>query len=191
MHHQYSVRSTNTLVSSIQWSLVACAGKRPCWGGGLSRDEGHTHSELQRSRRSRHTHRGMSGFEQGCRAHAFMDVGLLHAGRSQQAQLIRIDRVENFYAAPSRSRSRSRGRSSGTGGTMAPMRATAGAPLPRAPLVLPKARSKARPFSVFVPWCAELTRASLRRAMRASGAPGEPPARQATEATLGSWVAQR
>ena len=32
---------------------------------------------------------------------------------------------------------------------------------------------------------AELTRASLRRARRASGAPGEPPVRQATETTLG------
>ena len=108
-------------------------------------------------------------------------------GRSQQVQLIRVDRVENFCAAPSTwsSRSRSRGRSRGTGGTMAPMSATVGAPLPSAPLVLPKARSKARPFNVFVPWCAELTRASLRRAMRAFGEPGELPARQATVTTLG------
>ena len=34
---------------------------------------------------------------------------------------------------------------------LAPMSATAGAPLPSASLVLPKARSKARPFNVFVP----------------------------------------
>ena len=90
----------------------------------------------------------------------------------------------------SRRCSRTRGRSSATGGTMAPMRATAGAPLPSAPLVLPKARSKARPVNVFVPWCAELTRASLRCARSASNAPGEPPARQATERTLGVWAEQ-
>ena len=38
----------------------------------------------------------------------------------------------------------------------APMRATVGAPLPSAPLVLPKARPPARPFSVFVPKAATL-----------------------------------
>ena len=73
-------------------------------------------------------------------------------GRSQQAQSIRIDPVENLYAAPSRSRSRSRGRSSGTGGTMALLSAkNAGAPLSCAPVVLLKAFPKARPFNVFVP----------------------------------------
>ena len=59
-------------------------------------------------------------------------------GHSQQVQLARIDRVENFvqifYGATSRSRSRSRGRR----------------PLPSAPLVR-GARPKAGPFNVFAP----------------------------------------
>ena len=108
-------------------------------------------------------------------------VRLMSLGsHSQQVQSIRIDLVENLYAAPSRGRSRSRGRSSDTAGTTAPARPTAGAPLPSAPLVLPTARSKARPFNVLVPWCAELTRASLRRARRAAlvAAGGVPRARR-------------
>ena len=51
-------------------------------------------------------------------------------------------------------------------------------------------RSQRQGRNVFVPWRADLTRASLRHARRASGAPGEPPARQATETTLGSWAEQ-
>ena len=73
-------------------------------------------------------------------------------GRSQQVQSIRIDPVEEFYSAPSRSRSRSRGCSSGTGGTLAPLSANnAGAPLPSARVVLLKAFPKARPLNVFLP----------------------------------------
>ena len=37
---------------------------------------------------------------------------------------------------------------------------------------------------------AELTRASVRRARGVSGVTGAPPARQATEMTLGSWAEQ-
>ena len=109
-----------------------------------------------------------------------MLVGDPQGGRSQQVQLIRVDRVENFYAAPSRSRSRSRGRSSGTGGTMAPMRATAGRFTTKCAFGIAKGALNGEAVQCL---CALVRRADqgelparqarLRRARRASGAPGD------------------
>ena len=77
-------------------------------------------------------------------------------GRSQQVQLVRIDRVDNFvqnlYDPTSKRRSRSRCRTT----------------LPSVPLVLPRARPRARPFNV-------TTRSAGGATRSPSGTPLTPP----------------
>ena len=72
----------------------------------------------------------------------------------QYVQLnIHIDRVDHFHAAPARTRSHSRGRSRGSGGTIAPMRAVAGAPQQAVPLnaFVPRAAREASPAPLVAP----------------------------------------